>query len=86
MSALTKVALKSLLRGIAWPLFAVAGLSFWRGGRAIAEFAKTERTLAEMEGIGLALVCAGLGAVTKAAGEEDEANGTPASKGEKARK
>jgi len=55
------------------------------GGGAIAEFARqNEHWL--MEGIGLTLVCAGLGAVAKATGEEDEANGTPASKGEKARK
>jgi hypothetical protein len=80
MNVSTKSALKSLLRGVAWLLFAIAGLAFWVGGRAINEFAKTERLLAEMEGIGLAVVCAGLGAVAKAAGErraEAEEDGTP---------
>jgi hypothetical protein len=86
MSASTKLALKSLLRGIAWLLFAVAGLSFWMGGRVIGEFAKTERTLAEIEGIGLALACAGLGAVAKVAGGKDEANAPPTSEGEQSRR
>lgn len=54
------------MRGESWLLFGIAGLAFRWGGRAISEFAKTERTLAEMEGITLALVCVGLGAVAKA--------------------
>jgi hypothetical protein len=69
MSSSIKSALKFLLHGVAWLLFAIAGLAFWLGGRAINEFAKTERILAEMEGISLAVLCAGLGAVAKAAGE-----------------
>ena len=47
----------------------IAGLAFWFGGRAINEFAKTDRMLAEMEGIGLAAVCDALGAVARYAGE-----------------
>jgi hypothetical protein len=80
MSSSTKSALGFLLRGMAWLLFAVAGLAFWVGGRAINEFARTGRMLAEMEGIALAAVCAGLGAVVKSAGEnlkEDEGETTP---------
>ena len=83
MSASTKSVLKSLLRGLAWLLFATAGLTFWFGGRAINEFGKTERVLAEMEGIGLAVLCAGLGAAVKAAGQrlaeaEDDEMSLPA--------
>ena len=65
---------------MAWILFTFAGLVFWAGGRAINEFAKTERILAEVESIGLAAVCAGLGAVAKTAGDhfaEAEEDGTP---------
>lgn len=65
--------MKFLLRGVAWLLFAMAGLSFWFGGRAISEFAKTERILAEIEGIGLAALCGGLGALAKTAAERFEA-------------
>jgi hypothetical protein len=54
---------------VAWFLFAIAGLTFLFGGRAINEFAKTERVLAEMEGVGLAALCALLGTIAKAGGE-----------------
>jgi hypothetical protein len=47
----------------------MAGLAFWVGGRAINEFAKTERVLAEMEGICLAALCAALSVIAKAASE-----------------
>jgi hypothetical protein len=48
---------------------------FWFGGRAISEFAKTERVFAEMEGIALTAIFGGLGAIIKTAAgcvEEDE--------------
>jgi hypothetical protein len=80
MNVSIKSAPRSVLQGVAWLLFAIAGLAFWVGGRAIHEFARTERMLAEMEGIGLAAVCAGLGAVAKAAAErpaEAEEHRTP---------
>jgi hypothetical protein len=75
MGSSARSALGFVLQGVAWLLFVTAGLAFWVGGRAIHEFAKTDRMLAEMEGIGLAAVCAALGAVVKSAGEnltEDE--------------
>jgi hypothetical protein len=72
MNPSTRSTLKSFLQGIAWLLFAIAGLSFWVGGRALSEFTKTERTLAEMEGIGVAVVCAALGAWAKAAGDDSD--------------
>jgi hypothetical protein len=59
----------SLLEGFSWILFLAAGLCFWVGGRAISEFTKTDRTLAEVEGIGLTVVFAGLGAVTRSFAE-----------------
>jgi hypothetical protein len=46
----------SLLRGAAWFFGIAAGLSFWVGGRALNEFAKFDRMLGEMAGIGLAAV------------------------------
>ncbi len=69
-------------------MFATAGIAFWVGGRAISEFAKTDRILAEMESLALAAVCAGFGAVAKAAGErfeEDEEDGASTSGGESLR-
>jgi hypothetical protein len=60
--------LASLLQGLAWVFFAVGGLAFLVGGRALHEFANTERMLAEIEGIGIAVVCGVLGVLTKAAG------------------
>jgi len=56
---------KSLLRSVAWLLFVIAGIALWMGGRSISEFAKTARTLVEMEGIGLAVLFAGLPTSTK---------------------
>lgn len=57
--------MKSLLNGMAWFFFAVAGCAFWFGGRAMHEFANTERVLAEMEGIGMAILFGGVGAIAK---------------------
>jgi hypothetical protein len=67
-----KTSLKSLLQGLAWLLFVIAGLSFWVGGRAITEFAKMDRLLGEMLGLGFAGACLALGMVLKTLGEPDE--------------
>ena len=67
-----KSTVKLLFRVVAWLLFAIALLTFWMGGRAISEFAKTDRILAEMEGTGIAVLFAGLGAVAKLAGDHFE--------------
>jgi hypothetical protein len=64
-----KSTVKLLLRGVAWLLFAIAVLTFWLGGRVISVFAKTDRILAELEGIGIAALFAGLGATAKFAEE-----------------
>ncbi len=54
MAVSSKPALKAFLHGLAWFLLAVAGLSFWIGGRAISEFGKVDRILAEFLGLSLA--------------------------------
>jgi hypothetical protein len=69
MRASIKSSLRVLLQGVAWLLFVAAGIAFFVGGRAISEFAKTDRMLAEVEGFFIAAVCAGFGAIAKAAGE-----------------
>jgi hypothetical protein len=63
---------KPLLRGLSKVVFVIAGFAFLVGGRAISEFGKVDRILAEMLGIMFALVCAGLGMFLKSAGEPDE--------------
>ena len=71
-----KSILKALLQGVAWLLFAIAAFAFFWGGRAISEFAKTERILAELEGLLLAAVCEALGAWAKVAFDNiDEGDG-----------
>ena len=52
---------KTLLRGIAWLLFVIAGLAFLVGGRAISEFGKIDRILAEFLGLGIAAATGALG-------------------------
>jgi hypothetical protein len=47
-----------LLRGAAWFFGISAALSFWAGGRALNEFAKLDRTVAEMAGIALSVLLA----------------------------
>ena len=50
-------------------LFVIAGLLFFVGGRAISEFTKADRVLAEMLGIGLAFVFGIIGIVAKNAAD-----------------
>ena len=71
---------KHALRGLSWLLFVVAGLLFWVGGRAISEFAKVERILAEFMGLLLAAGFTALGAIVKSsAGADEEDDETPSS-------
>jgi hypothetical protein len=56
VSASPKAGFASLLEGAAWLLFVAAALALWVGGRAIKEFAGTERITAEAEGVGLAML------------------------------
>jgi hypothetical protein len=62
---------KAFLRGISGLLFGIAGIAFFFGGRVIRGFTKADIVLSEMAGIFFALVCLGLGALAKSAGEED---------------
>jgi len=70
MSAATRTVLKSLLRGVSWLLLVIAGLAFWVGGRAISEFAKTDRLLGEMLGLATAVVTGALGFLAKNAADD----------------
>ena len=49
--------MKYFLRGLSSSLAVIAGLSFLFGGRAIHEFGKVDRLLAEILGIGVAFAC-----------------------------
>jgi hypothetical protein len=86
MAASTKAKLTPLLRGLTWVFLVMAGLAFWFGGRAISEFSKTERMLAEMEGIALAVSLGGLGAIAKAVADRLEEDGSDISLSESHRK
>ena len=62
------------LQGLEWLFLAAAGLAFWFGGGVIhAVFPKADRVLAEIEGIALAILCAGLGALAKGVNDRREA-------------
>jgi hypothetical protein len=61
---------KPLLKGTSQVLFTIAGLLFLVGGRAVSEFTKADRLLAECLGIGLAVVFLVLGFVVKNAADD----------------
>ncbi len=86
MNAAARSAAILLLRGVAWVFFALAGLAFWFGGRAISEFGKTDRLLAEMEGLALILLFMGLGAIAEMAKNRLEEGEGPTSLSEALRK
>jgi hypothetical protein len=65
MNATTKAGLASLLNGTAYVLFVIAGMALWFGGGLIHAVVQTERLLAEAEGIGLAALFGGIGALAK---------------------
>ena len=69
MLAFMRWTAKYLLVGLGWILLMIAGFSFFVGGRAISEFGKVERILAEVLGIAIAIASAALGVLAKAAGE-----------------
>jgi hypothetical protein len=52
-----RTGMKYFLRGLSRFLAVIAGLSFFLGGRAIHEFGKVDRLLAEILGIGVAFAC-----------------------------
>jgi hypothetical protein len=68
----TKSTFKAFLRGVSGLLFGIGGISFLFGGRVIRGFTRADLVLSEMAGIFICVVCMGLGALAKSAGEEDE--------------
>ena len=58
VTAATRSFCKAALHGLSWVFFAIAGVAFWVGGRAISEFGKIDRILSELLGL---LVAAGTG-------------------------
>jgi hypothetical protein len=60
MKPSTRTTLESLLRGLAGLSGVAAGLVFWFGGGLIHAFGETDRVLAEVEGIIVALLFLGL--------------------------
>jgi hypothetical protein len=69
MNTPAKSVVTLLLQVTAWLLFAVAGIAFCWGGRAISEFTKTDRILAEIEGIGFTFLAGALGFIAKSAAD-----------------
>jgi hypothetical protein len=61
---------KAFLHGLAWVLFAIAGVAFWVGGRAISEFGKIDRILSEMLGLGIAAGTGVLGYILKTTADD----------------
>jgi drug/metabolite transporter (DMT)-like permease len=68
--------MRSLLKGASQALFALAGLLFLVGGRAISEYTKTDRLSADGLGIGLAVVCAVIGMLAKDAADNLDDEGS----------
>ena len=90
MNPSTRTNVRSLLRGMAWFFFATAGLAFLFGGGLIHAVLGTDRILAEIEGMALALLSGVLGLLAKDAEDcleegEVDPNG-PKSLGEALRK
>lgn len=61
---------KAFLHGLAWILFAIAGLVFLAGGKVISESAKIDRILAEMLGLMIAFALGALGYVLKSSADD----------------
>lgn len=61
---------KALLRVLSWLLFAIAGLAFWVGGRAISEFGHMDRVLAEALGLSITGATGLLGYVLKSSADD----------------
>jgi len=72
MNDSAKSAYKLFLQYVYWVLGAIAGISFFCGGRAINEFFKVDRLLAEMMGLGIMAVCIALAIAAKSALEDTD--------------
>ena len=69
--------MKALLSATSQILFVIAALLFFVGGRAINTFTKTDRLLAEMLGIGMAVVLGIFGMVAKNAADNLDDEDSP---------
>jgi hypothetical protein len=69
MTITARSVLKSFLLGSSWLLLGIAALAFWFGGRAIHEFGKVDRLLAELLGLSIAVVTGALGFILKSTAE-----------------
>jgi hypothetical protein len=65
MKPSTRTTLECLLRGLAGFFGVAAGLAFWFGGGLIRAFGTTDRVLAEVEGLAVAMLLLGLAGVAK---------------------
>lgn len=65
MNPTTKARLASLLNVAAYLLFVIAGMAFWFGGGLIHAVVQRDRVPAEAEGLGLAMLFGGIGALVK---------------------
>lgn len=70
VTAATRSFWKAFLHGLAWIHFAIAGVAFWMGGRAISEFGKIDRILSEMLGLGIAAGTGVLGYILKTTADD----------------
>ena len=70
MTTANKSVLKAFLRVGSWLLLGIAGIAFWVGGRAISEFAKVDRILAEFFGLLIAVVTGIVGYVLKTSADD----------------
>jgi len=70
MTTATRSVLKASLRAGSWLLLGIAGIAFWVGGRAISEFAKVDRILAEFLGLLIAVVTGIVGYVLKTSADD----------------
>lgn len=65
MESTDRSTLKAVLMGLSWVLFFIAGMTLLVAGSAISDFAKVNRTLAEVVGDSIALLIGGLGYILK---------------------
>ena len=70
MTTATRSVLKAFLRAASWLFLGIAGIAFWVGGRAISEFAKVDRILAEFLGLLIAVVTGIAGYVLKTSADD----------------
>ena len=79
MTTASRPVLKAFLRAGSWLLLGIAALAFWVGGRALSEFAKVDRILAEFLGLLIAVVAGIVGYVLKTSADDLDGGEDPSS-------